>query len=386
MPELDCHLCRSSRVEAVADYARLWRVTSDCKPWPRGGQLGACRQCGTIQKALGPDWWADADRIYREYTIYHQSDGAEQAVFAEASGEPASRSSRLLERLEREVAIPDDGCLLDIGCGNGALLRAFSGIRPRWRMAGSELSAKYRAVVEQIHGVTAFYTCAPDEILESFDIITLIHALEHIHRPVDLLRRLHRKLAPGGRLVVEVPDVSQNPFDLLVADHATHFTKATAAQALRLAGFEVEHAGTDWVPKELTLVASSASAPPSVALPASDEGLDRVRSRVAWLHRVVAQARSAAAAAGDERRFGMFGTSITATWLVSELDNRVGFFVDEDPNRVGRTFMGKPILHPDDVTGNPEVFLALPPALAHHVRSRLESRNVRFTCHVPLAA
>jgi hypothetical protein len=60
-----------------------------------------------------------------------------------------------------------------------------------------------------------------------------------------------------------------------------------------------------------------------------------------------------------------------------------GFFVDEDPNRVGREFMGKPILHPDQVARGQDVFVALPPALAGQVSRRLHARGAPFVCHVP---
>lgn len=381
--DLECHACGSRGVRSLPEYANLCRVTSDCKPWPRGGRIGVCRACGTIQKALDHDWWLDADRIYREYTIYYQSDGAEQAVFSPVSGQSASRSRRLLERLLGETPFPDTGRLLDIGCGNGALLRAFSRLKPGWRLAGSELSDKYRSLVEQIPGVSTLHVCPPEQIPDSFNVVSLIHALEHIYRPVEFLRRLHDHLLPDGRLIIEVPDVAQNPFDLLVADHASHFTKETAAQALRLAGYQIETAATDWVPKELTFVARAEEAAPAGVGRQHHEGVNGVRRQLQWLHRVVSAARAAASAAGGEGRLGIFGTSITATWLVSELGGDVGFFVDEDPNRIGREFMGKPIFHPRQVASESQVFLALPPAVAGTVRGRLEADGVRFTCHVP---
>jgi len=46
----------------------------------------------------------------------------------------APRSERLLRRLLAECSLPTHGRLLDIGCGNGVLLRTFSAIAPDWTL------------------------------------------------------------------------------------------------------------------------------------------------------------------------------------------------------------------------------------------------------------
>ena len=71
------------------------------------------------QAVIGPQWEAEARKIYDNYTIYHQGGGAEQSVFDVATGAASSRSSRLLHRLEGAILLAEHGRLLDIGCGNG---------------------------------------------------------------------------------------------------------------------------------------------------------------------------------------------------------------------------------------------------------------------------
>src|SRR4051794_24828806 len=76
-----CHVCGSGELTVMADQVGLKGVTSDCKPWPRSMALAACRVCGLIQKPSSPEWLATIAEVYEAYTIYHQSPGAEQAVF-----------------------------------------------------------------------------------------------------------------------------------------------------------------------------------------------------------------------------------------------------------------------------------------------------------------
>jgi len=377
-----CHVCAGSSIDPVAGYEAFHRVTSDCKPWPAGGRLCVCRTCGCIQKVIDQAWRSEVAQIYDNYTIYYQSGGVEQAVFDQNSGQAVRRSNRVLQHLQANAELPKHGRLLDVGCGNGALLRAFSSLIPGWSLVGTELSDKYRLAVEAIPGVEAFYACPPGEIPGSFDLIIVMHALEHIPAPADFLVQLRGKLAAGGLLIVEVPDHLQNPFDLLIADHSTHFTAATIAALIESAGYRLDAMATDWMPKELTALARRGEGRSTQSLPgASMPGIVSAPRSLAWLRSVIAAAREVATAGN----FGLFGSSIAATWLASELGEAVDFFVDEDPSRLGKTHMGKPIYHPRDVPAQSHVFITLPAPLARDVALRLEKSHPACTYHLPPA-
>src|SRR5262245_63243397 len=94
-----CHVCSGHDLAEVPGYGRLPRVTSDCKPFPAGGQLAVCRQCGAVQKPATARWREEAAAIYRNYDIYFQSGGVEQAVFDPTAGSPRLRSRVLLDHL-----------------------------------------------------------------------------------------------------------------------------------------------------------------------------------------------------------------------------------------------------------------------------------------------
>jgi len=359
-------------------YELFRRVTSDCIPLPQGGRLGACRACGCVQKVTDRAWQLEVQSIYNEYEIYHQGEGLEQAVFDLDSGHAWPRSVRLLERLQCQVNLPTTGRLLDVGCGNGALLRAFSHFAPGWSLVGTELNDKYRSVVEEINGVEALYTCLPNRVPGSYDLVTLIHVLEHIPAPIDFVRGLSRKLGPGGHLVIEVPDYLQNPFDLLIADHCTHFTMNTLTELIKLAGFDVISAVTDWIPKELSVVARKAEHPgDNNTQLVSHDSFESAAGSLRWLETVVATAYEISRAG----HFGLFGTSIAATWLFTELKGSVDFFVDEDPNRAGKTYLRHPVYHPIEIPYDSNVFIALPGKLAEAVHRRVGRSGVTY--HIP---
>ena len=352
----------------MPSYEALHRVTSDCKPWLPGGQLGVCPRCGSAQAVISFQWEEEARKIYDRYTIYHQSGGAEQSVFDATTGAARSRSSRLLRRLNEEFPLPSRGRLLDVGCGNGTTLRAFHEIAPGWSLAGLDLTDHSKAVVESIPGVEALYTGPAGGVPGHFEVITLIHSLEHIAEPVQFLAGLRDKLTVDGLLVVQVPDCRQNPFMFLVADHATHFFESTLNEVIAGGGYDVFVTANDWIAKELTVVArKTAHEPPARVKADINDNLTTVRARVEWVVTLGRQIRALSA----KNDLGVFGTSIAATWLQEELDGSAAFFVDEDPGRFGQTFMGRPILHPGEVSPGTQVMIGLPTPMAEQVAIRL---------------
>jgi SAM-dependent methyltransferase len=258
--------------------------------------------------------------------------------------------------------------LLDIGCGNGSFLSAWSRLIPGWSLCGTEVGEKYKAQIESIPGVERLFTGDIAGIAGSFDVISLIHVLEHIPHPVAFLERLRNKLKPDGLLFVEVPDCRQNCFMLLVADHCSHFSPNLLAGVVKAAGFDVLHATNQWVTKEVSVAAqpdADAREGCAVNLPQSDslevfngwQQLQHILSKVEPLAR--------------QANFGLFGTAIAATWLDAQLDRAARFFVDEDLNRVGNTHLGRPIVSPADTPNGATVFVALPQPLAGNVAERL---------------
>ena len=361
-----CHVCATGDVCELPDYRSLTRVTSDCKPWPAGGRLGVCANCGSVQKFVDEQWKSEIAGIYADYTIYFQAGGAEQAVFLGDAAKPVTRSEWLVQEVIAHVGLPATGRLLDIGCGNGALLRAFSRAMPGWTLAGTELSGATREMVESIPRVEALYTGPLQETPGQFDMISLVHVLEHISHPLELLVGVAAKLKPGGVLFVEVPDVETNPFDLLIADHVSHFTPATVTALLEAAGYRVAKSSQSWMVKEFSAVATYAGNRAEhggqLSLGAS-EALD-------WLLTARAAARSTRAGANG-RPFGLFGSSIAATWLAQQVDCAMDFFVDEDPNRQGQRFMGRRVLSPSQAPEGSVVFVGVGGGVAGHVARRL---------------
>ena len=378
-----CSVCQAGEVEECTEYRSRARVTSDCRPWPNGGQLGICKACGLVQKPATKRFISEIQDIYDSYEIYHQGDGAEQAVFQPASGMPAARSTKLIDAFVSAFDLPDRGRMLDAGCGNGATLRAFGARAPHWTLMGAELNDKHRAKIETIKGVESLHVGPIEEIQGTFDVITLIHTLEHIIAPIPFLTSLGSRLAPDGILLIQVPCHLDNPFDLIVADHRSHFSPATLQHAIETAGYQVTFATTNWVSRELSITATPRRDSASFG-PCSAVGAVSARATLHGLLRWLGQADQAVRQAASEGPVGIFGTSIAAAWYFASNPDGIAFFVDEDPNRIGRVYLGRTVFAPENVPHGGTVYLGLTPAVAEVVRQRISRPGIRCVPPPPL--
>jgi SAM-dependent methyltransferase len=97
--------------------------------------------------------------------------------------------------------------LLDIGCGGGHLLAA--AIRHGYQGVGTDLSYEACAIARHrsIPTLQADGTILPFRS-RSLNIVTLINVLDHLPDPLATLQEVFRVLAPGGYLVIRIPNAA----------------------------------------------------------------------------------------------------------------------------------------------------------------------------------
>ncbi|MET0552971.1 MAG: class I SAM-dependent methyltransferase [Vicinamibacteria bacterium] len=137
--------------------------------------------------------------------------------------------------------------VLDIGCGDGGFLAALAA--RGWECHGSEFSpltaqrAAARTGLPILTGALDADAFAP----ASLDAVSIWHVLEHLRDPDRVLRDCARWLAPGGVLLVAVPNVASWQARAFAGDwfhldppfHLYHFDPRSLTRTLSDAGFEV---------------------------------------------------------------------------------------------------------------------------------------------------
>jgi 2-polyprenyl-3-methyl-5-hydroxy-6-metoxy-1,4-benzoquinol methylase len=139
-----------------------------------------------------------------------------------------------------------EGRLLDFGCGVGRYVAKMAAAG--WRAEGIDLSP-VAVTTLRAKGLTLHVGTLPGTELppESYDVITMWQALEHVPSPRATLEAARRLLGPGGRLLVVLPRLDSLEarwfgaawFGLELPRHFTHFTAVTLRRHMEAAGFDV---------------------------------------------------------------------------------------------------------------------------------------------------
>ena len=139
--------------------------------------------------------------------------------------------------------------LLDVGCGHGWYVLASS--KDGWKAEGmdypSETSvATWRRLgINVTQGTVETAPFPPGQ----FDVVSMWHVLEHTRDPEATIRHLLRLLAPGGKMVIAVPNLACRGFALKGADwtwiqlpylHIWHFSPKALTTLLERLGMTVE--------------------------------------------------------------------------------------------------------------------------------------------------
>ncbi|HEY5317474.1 MAG TPA: class I SAM-dependent methyltransferase, partial [Solirubrobacteraceae bacterium] len=160
------------------------------KPARQGtaARLALCAACGAASTYPTPD---DAE-LAAAYAGWYRPAGGRFAV----GGDLVLRRSRatLARRLDSQAP---PGPVLDVGCGDGVLLDALTA---RGRSAVGLERVSTRPDVRAME-MTDF-----DERAGEWAAIVFWHSLEHLRAPAAALDHATELLAPGGLLVVAIPN------------------------------------------------------------------------------------------------------------------------------------------------------------------------------------
>lgn len=367
---MNCNLCKSVHIQELGYVGiKPGSITSEPKLCELPAKIYYCLNCAHLQKVYSPIELSAIDLIYQSYDAYNISGGNEQLVF---SGEtnPKTRGYQALKNCIS--SLPETGKLLDIGTGNGTALKAASKLLPKWALFAFDLNDKYRNSVLQIPGVVDFYAGNFSEIpAQKFDLIILWHSLEHIDKPTEYLEGLKDYLTENGLILLQVPDVQRQPFDLAVIDHCSHFTSSTLNELCQYAGFTVIIDGQDWTHNCLTLLLK-----PIVTLK-TKESYVKLKTfppdtYFHWLNSAVKEFDQSV----KTNDYAIFGTSIAGIWLSSQLGKPPIYFIDEDQSRRGKKINNIPIITPAELSENIDIVMAFTYITGQNIGLRIKEEYI----------
>lgn len=145
------------------------------------------------------------------------------------------------------------GNLLEIGSGTGAFAAEMK--KRGWAVTGLEPDEKARENAMTFHQIELqpvenFYTLKP----ATFDAITLWHVLEHVHDLHIYMQKFRELLAPGGVLIIAVPNYTSKDANIYkefwaaydVPRHLYHFSPMSLKKLTEKHGMNIREYKPMW--------------------------------------------------------------------------------------------------------------------------------------------
>ena len=153
------------------------------------------------------------------------------------------------------------GRILDVGCGSGLLLQEFQKIG--WEVYGVDPSQTASHRARQLLQSNNIFRGTLDDItfpLNSFDIVTMWHSLEHVPYPREVLMTVNRLITTAGKLKIAVPNIDswEARFfgkwwrGLEPPRHLYLFSPKTLTSLLTSSGFQVTRLRPQLFPSSVT--------------------------------------------------------------------------------------------------------------------------------------
>lgn len=254
MKHVGCYLCGSQEFKIIdkQDFDDEYLNYVDPKYLQAPRYWKSCSSCGLVYHDPRLDE-QDVITLYEErYRRHSLKDTTTPDQFFDkivsipkAESENFNKVAWLKQRLPGLLKPSADPAMLDIGCSAGMLIKLFLDEMPGWSGAGVEPTRHFAEVAGRRVGVPVQNAIYRSGLFgRKFNLITLVHVLEHTIDPVTFLSEIRKDLADGGLAFIEVPDIADfgnlpPAHDRFMCPHIYYFSVQSAGQLFARAGLQV---------------------------------------------------------------------------------------------------------------------------------------------------
>jgi SAM-dependent methyltransferase len=241
--KVECLLCAARRVDEEAGAHRLAPLYPSIEDYEYGVQRQSryfeCGECGFVMQLPR----VSADEIPSLYPADYQAHSKPgKSIFAVLKQYLIAKDAR------RVIAVAGSSAprILEIGCGNGSLLKRILVTNPKAYVCGIDivdLGISANSGIDFRLGQLEQVELSD----ESFDVIYCSNLIEHVVDPIKFMMQLRKLLRPGGMAIIITPNhLSLDRFvfgrrwgGYHFPRHVTLFNHRNIRKAIELSGLQV---------------------------------------------------------------------------------------------------------------------------------------------------
>lgn len=219
-----CEICSEYKIENFSEILPKAKV-----------KLVKCNSCGFV-------FIPQNSRVKIEYNNYRD----EEVLKSVRAANNYVRFRRHKLRIKLIKKFKKYGNLYDIGVGWGHF--ANTAEKMGFNVDGIEISETMHHYATNDLNLKiekgSFYEIPVKE--NFYDVITLWDVLEHLEKPLEVLKKANRMLKDNGIIVIQVPQIDskvakiqKEKWPMLSVEHQNYFSKSTIRLALEKSGFKV---------------------------------------------------------------------------------------------------------------------------------------------------
>lgn len=263
--------------------------------------------------------------------------------------------------------------ILEVGCGDGQFLALLSeygaigyGVEPSSQAV--ELGRHKGLAIQQ-----GLITKESRVSVKPFDAFVLLHVLEHVPDPNDLLQGIYANLRDKAVGLIEVPSLEQilenQRFYDFIPDHLAYFSMQTLRLVLEKNGFDLLDMYRDWQGEHIVALVRKRAAYDFISLHQSVAQLSNEFTRFVRTN----------IAAG--KKIAIWGASCHALVLLAVSGVQgISYVIDSAPYKQGRftPVSHLPIVSPETLKHTPvDIIIIIAPRYAHEIMIQAR-RELKF--------
>lgn len=246
MKKTNCPNCQSPKNKIVLNISKesdfyLDYLKIDYKDTPRF--YVRCKDCGLVYRSPILDE-KEKELLYEHFRDVELRGENKYEYFQRITSLPPEQSENYEKSVFLEKYLPKKGRVLDVGYGAGVFLYTFRNYFPGWKTLGIEPTNGFADVAKENNINIIYGYLKKDTFDTKFDLITLIHVLEHMDNFKETLSTLKHHLKKDGLLYIEVPSVKDIGYfpkshEKFMCQHDIIFSREVLENVLTELGYSI---------------------------------------------------------------------------------------------------------------------------------------------------